>query len=213
MGNSDHFILHPFNSFLQEIWKWGEQDRQCTYIVTLRRVRATIVAVEKQVLHNLSVCICSLRYPACKCAWPVQLSVACPALQCFSALSHKRHDFRKKILLRTQCVFRFSLQPFVWNISHCKRKWARYAKECILVFVWSTLYWSLCEVPFIGLRVKYPLLVFVWSTLYWSLCEVPFIGLRVKYPLLVFVWSTVWSTLYWPPCEVPCEVPLIFFRF
>ena len=32
----------------------------------MRRVRATIVAVEKQrVLHNLSVCICSLSYPAC----------------------------------------------------------------------------------------------------------------------------------------------------
>jgi len=33
------------------------QDRQCTYNVTLRRVRATIVTVEKQrVLHKLSVC-------------------------------------------------------------------------------------------------------------------------------------------------------------
>ena len=34
------------------------QDRQCTYNVTLRRFRATIVAVEKQyVLHILSVCL------------------------------------------------------------------------------------------------------------------------------------------------------------
>ena len=42
-----------------------KQDRQCMYNVTLRRVRATVVAVEKQwVLHHLSVCICSLRYPA-----------------------------------------------------------------------------------------------------------------------------------------------------
>jgi hypothetical protein len=36
-------------------------------------------------------------------------SVACPALQNFSTLSHKRHDFRKK-LLNTTCVFWFSLQ-------------------------------------------------------------------------------------------------------
>jgi len=34
------------------------QDRQCTYNVTLRRVRVTTVAVEKQqVLHILSVCL------------------------------------------------------------------------------------------------------------------------------------------------------------
>ena len=34
----------------------NKEDRQCTYDVTLRRVRATIVAVEKQyVLHILSV--------------------------------------------------------------------------------------------------------------------------------------------------------------
>jgi len=32
----------------------------------MRRFRATIVAVEKhEVLHNVSVCVCSLRYPAC----------------------------------------------------------------------------------------------------------------------------------------------------
>jgi hypothetical protein len=36
---------------------WNHKtDRQCTYSVTLRRVRATIVAVEKQrVLHNLCI--------------------------------------------------------------------------------------------------------------------------------------------------------------
>ena len=36
------------------------QDGQCTCDVTLRRVRATLVAVEKQLLHILSasVCVC-----------------------------------------------------------------------------------------------------------------------------------------------------------
>ena len=39
-------------------WSVKEQDRQLTYNETLRRVRVTIVAVEKQwVLHNLSVCV------------------------------------------------------------------------------------------------------------------------------------------------------------
>jgi len=35
-----------------------KQDRQCTHNIILRRIRATIVAVEKQrVLHILSVCL------------------------------------------------------------------------------------------------------------------------------------------------------------
>jgi hypothetical protein len=35
-----------------------EQDRQCTYNVTSRRVRATIAAMEEQlILHILSVCL------------------------------------------------------------------------------------------------------------------------------------------------------------
>jgi len=34
---------------------------QCTYNVTLKRVRATAIAVEKQwVLHNMRVCIAAL---------------------------------------------------------------------------------------------------------------------------------------------------------
>ena len=47
------------------LWQW-RQDRQCTYNVTLRRFPALFVAVEKQwISHNLSMCICSLRYPPC----------------------------------------------------------------------------------------------------------------------------------------------------
>ena len=50
------------------------------YNLTLRRVRATIVAVGKQrVLHKLSVCICSRKYSACNAhapychLWPAAL--------------------------------------------------------------------------------------------------------------------------------------------
>jgi len=36
-----------------------QQDKQCTYNVTLRRVRVTVVPMEKQsVLHILCVCVC-----------------------------------------------------------------------------------------------------------------------------------------------------------
>jgi len=37
-------------------------------------------------------------------------SVACPALQYFSTLSLKRHDFREKKLLKKKCMFWFSVQ-------------------------------------------------------------------------------------------------------
>jgi len=37
------------------------------------------------------VCVCSVRYPAWDAHTP---SVACPDLQNFSTLSHKRYDFR-----------------------------------------------------------------------------------------------------------------------
>jgi hypothetical protein len=43
---------------LHSQWSYSKQDNQCTFKVTLRRVRATIVAVEKQsVLHIPSVCL------------------------------------------------------------------------------------------------------------------------------------------------------------
>jgi len=42
-----------------------DNNRQCTYSVILKRVRVTIVAVEKRkVLHVMSVCI--ITYPECK---------------------------------------------------------------------------------------------------------------------------------------------------
>ena len=45
-----------------------------------------------------------------QCACTIFPSVACPAVQYFSTLTHKQHDFRKKSLLNIKCVFRFALQ-------------------------------------------------------------------------------------------------------
>ena len=88
----------------------NEKDRQFTYNVTMRRVCASIVAVEKQwVLHNMCLCICSLRYPACNThapylhIWPVWF------YNIFHIISSMAR-FSKKNVLNTICVFRFSLQ-------------------------------------------------------------------------------------------------------
>jgi len=88
------------------LWDNVEHDSQCRYKVTSRHDFVTSVAVEKQwVLHNLSVCICSLRYPACK-AYAPYCHVTSPALQYLSTFSHKRHEFlKKKKLLITKCLF------------------------------------------------------------------------------------------------------------
>ena len=66
-------------------------------------------------------------------------SVACPALPYFSTLSHKRHDFRRKKLLKTKCVFWFTLHllPGTFLIP---RKIERNMTKI-----------------YIGLHVKYPL--------------------------------------------------------
>jgi len=61
-------------------------------------------------------------------------SVASLVLPHFSTLSHKGHNFRKKIIERRICVLIFSTH-FVWNISHCKKSWARYYHRSTLVFM------------------------------------------------------------------------------
>ena len=73
--------LSPFKT-RASLLSVDKKDRQCTCNITMRRVHATIVALEKQyVLHILSVCVCvgSLRYLECKAhapyfkLWPLRL--------------------------------------------------------------------------------------------------------------------------------------------
>jgi len=103
-------------------WKEHKQDRQCTYNVTVRHIRETTGAVEKQrVLDNLSVCICGLSYPACNAhasychPWPAPLYNTFPDYLTNSMI------FKKKITEHKICVLIFST-TFVQNISHSKKK-------------------------------------------------------------------------------------------
>ena len=76
-----------------------------------------------------------------QCACAILSSVACPALQHFSTLSHIGHDFRKKKeFLNIKCVFRFSLQLLSETFLIIRRTEGDMIKN---------LYWSLCKVPVI----------------------------------------------------------------
>jgi hypothetical protein len=61
-----------------------------------------------------------------QCACAVLSSVGYPALQYISTLSHKRKDFRKKMLFEHKMCFSIFSKNVVWNILHSKKNWARY---------------------------------------------------------------------------------------
>jgi len=72
----------------------------------------TTVAVEKQnALHILSVCVCVsvalVIQQAIRMRRIIFSFVACPAIQYFSALSHKWHDFRRNVIEHKMCLFIF----------------------------------------------------------------------------------------------------------
>jgi len=66
----------------------AKQDRQFTYKVTMRRVRVTIVAVEKYI-PSVCVCVCRLKHPVSKAHAPLQLCCIFPHfLTFFHIFSH-----------------------------------------------------------------------------------------------------------------------------
>ena len=117
----------------------NKQDRQCTCNVKLRFVRATIVAVEKQLLLHILSAFGGLRYPARNAhapychLWPLQY----PA-----TLSHKRQDFRKK-LLNIKCMLWFSRQLLSEAFLILKR-----SERDVINYV----YRSSCTIPAILVR-------------------------------------------------------------
>jgi hypothetical protein len=52
-------------------------------------------------------------------------SAACPTLQYFATLSHKRRDFLRKVTEHKMCVSNSSI-TFFWNLFHSEKSWARY---------------------------------------------------------------------------------------
>jgi len=100
-------ILDPSASHWEgkdEYWSKTQQERQCRHNVTLRHVRANIVAVENNEYYTTWVCV--------SVALVIQQArgnrriVICglPRSTIFFTLSHKRHDFRGGGSYRTQNV-------------------------------------------------------------------------------------------------------------
>ena len=105
------------------------QDSQRTYNVTLRRVRATTVAVEKSISITCSECVfVSSIQRACA----TLSSVVCWALQHFFYLISR---FSNKKVTEHKMSVLTSSTTFIWIISHSKTNWMRYDHEYNLVFM------------------------------------------------------------------------------
>ena len=72
--------------------------------VTLRRVRITTVAVEKQEVLHMSVCLALITRHAKRMRHIILSSATCLALPNFSTLSHERHDSREEVIEHKTCV-------------------------------------------------------------------------------------------------------------
>jgi len=66
-------------------------------------------------------------------------SVTFMAVQGFSTLSHKWHNFREGFIEDKMCILIFSA-TFVCDISHSKKNSARYCHKYTNVFMWSAHY-------------------------------------------------------------------------
>ena len=117
------------------------QDKQCTYNLTMKRVRVTTVGVEEQYVLNvmntyrescLSHLACHSRH---FCAVIALSPVACRAITCFSRLSHKRQGF----FLGGGNVTEFTVCYFVYNVCESKNNSAKYYQKRIEVFTFNCL--------------------------------------------------------------------------
>ena len=116
-----------------------DQDRQCTYNVTFEERKCNRCCSGKAISTTQSECVHLLpQVCSMQCACALLSTVACPAIQYFSTLSHTWHDFRKK-LLNTKCVFPVS-QKLLSETFFIPRRNERDKSKI-----------------YIGLHVKYPL--------------------------------------------------------
>jgi len=124
---------------------------QYMYDVILRCVRATIVVVVKQwVLHKLSVCVCSPRYPVCSAHAPYCHRWTAPLYNIFPHYVCLMNDtiFESEKLLNTKYVFWSSVQ----HLSEIRNILRRMERDMM-----KNVYWSSCYVAFSLVRFQWNL--------------------------------------------------------
>jgi hypothetical protein len=107
------------------VTSWKQEDTQCTYNVSQARSRNHCCrgkAISITYFECVSVAV--VIQHAKRMRRIILSSVACLAVPYFSTLSHKRYDFRKKVIGHKMCVL-ILCTTFVWNISHCTKNSAR----------------------------------------------------------------------------------------
>jgi hypothetical protein len=88
-----HALTQHWGAFVQPLFKWNSNIYYIFWVYVASGIQHT--------MH--------MRHSS---------RVMCPAIQCFSALSHKRHDFREKEVTEHKNA-RFG---FLYNISHPKNR-------------------------------------------------------------------------------------------
>jgi hypothetical protein len=123
------YVVNAFNYSIHE------EDSQCTYSVTLRRIRATTVVVAKQCV-TYSECVCVYVALGIQHAMHMRHIVICclPRSTIFFHIISQTARFskRKKGSLNTKCVL-ISSTTFVRNVYHSKKNCARY-DQTVLFF-------------------------------------------------------------------------------
>ena len=120
-----------------------KQERQSTCNVKFRRDRETIVAAEKNLYYTTCVCICILRYLACKTHAPYCHLWPAPLYSTFPRYLKKTARLKIKVI-EMKCAFRVSLQllPEAFFIIR------RAERDMI-----ENVYWYSCKVPLILARI------------------------------------------------------------
>ena len=121
---------------------YNKHDRPCTYNVTLRRVRVTIVAVEKNrnKYYIFWVCVFSLSYPPCQAHGPHYTVIRGLTGSTIFLSTLRDMIFGKKVTEYKSCVLIFST-TFISNISCSKKNSSRYYHKCTQVFMQSASYY------------------------------------------------------------------------